>query len=148
MCIREERMSYIYVIIQIVFIIVIGITGPIIPKNKPILIGEVAGVLLMIWAIWTMRLSHLNILPDLRDNNRLITSGPYKLIRHPMYTALLLVTLMLVINHVTWWRAAFWLVLIVNLNFKLKYEEKLLMAKYPEYSDYMSKTKRLIPFIY
>lgn len=141
-------MSYIYVIIQIVFIIVIGITGPIVPKNIAILIGEVGGVLLMIWAIWTMRLSHLNILPDLKDNNRLITSGPYQLIRHPMYTAVLLVTLMLVINHLTWWRAGFWLVLIVDLNFKFRYEEKLLLAKYPEYSDYISKTKRLIPFIY
>ena len=42
-------MSYIYVAIQIVFIILIGITGPIIPDNIAILIGEVAGVLLMIW---------------------------------------------------------------------------------------------------
>jgi len=87
-------MSYIYVIIQIVFIILIGITGPIIPDKIAIFIGEVVGVLLMIWAIWTMRLSHLNILPDLRGNNRLITSGPYKLVRHPMYIAVLLVTLL------------------------------------------------------
>jgi protein-S-isoprenylcysteine O-methyltransferase Ste14 len=141
-------MSYIYVIIQIVFIILIGITGPIIPDNIMILIGEIVGVILMVWAIWTMRLNNLNISPDLKKNSILVLSGPYKLIRHPMYTSVLLVTLMLVINHVTLWRVGFWLVLIVDLNCKFRYEERLLRTKYSEYSDYMSKTKRLIPFIY
>jgi protein-S-isoprenylcysteine O-methyltransferase Ste14 len=141
-------MSYIYVIIQIVFIILIGITGPIIADNIMILIGETVGVILMVWAIWTMKLNNLNISPDLKNNSILVLSGPYKLIRHPMYTSVLLVTLMLVINHVTLWRVGFWLVLIVDLNCKFRYEERLLLAKYPEYSDYMIKTKRLIPFIY
>lgn len=141
-------MSYIYVIIQIVFIILIGITGPIISNNIMILIGETVGVILMIWAIWTMKLNNLNISPDLKNNSILVLSGPYKLIRHPMYTSVLLVTLMLVINHVTLWRVGFWLVLSMDLYFKFIYEEKLLLTKYSEYSDYMSKTKRLIPFIY
>jgi protein-S-isoprenylcysteine O-methyltransferase Ste14 len=141
-------MSYIYVVIQIVFIILIGITGPIISNNIMILIGETVGVMLMVWAIWTMKLNNLNISPDLKNNSILVLSGPYKLIRHPMYTSVLLVTLMLVINHVTLWRIGFWLVLIVDLNCKFRYEEKLLLTKYSEYSDYMSKTKRLIPFIY
>ena len=141
-------MSYIYVIIQIVFIILIGITGPIISNNIMILIGETVGVILMIWAIWTMKLNNLNISPDLKNNSILVLSGPYKLIRHPMYTSVLLVTLMLVINHVTLLRVSFWLVLLIDLYFKFRYEERLLRTKYSEYSDYMSKTKRLIPFIY
>jgi protein-S-isoprenylcysteine O-methyltransferase Ste14 len=141
-------MSYIYVVIQIVFIILIGITGPIIADNIMILIGEIVGVILMVWAIWTMKLNNLNISPDLKNNSILVLSGPYKLIRHPMYASVLLVTLMLVINHLTLWRVGFWLVLSIDLYFKFIYEEKLLLTKYSEYSDYMSKTKRLIPFIY
>ena len=141
-------MSYSYVIIQVVFIILIGITGPIMPNNAMILIGETVGVILMVWAIWTMKLNNLNISPDLKNNSILVLSGPYKLIRHPMYSSVLLVTLMLVINHLTLWRVGFWLVLFTDLHFKSLYEEKLLLAKYSEYSDYMSKTKRLIPFIY
>jgi protein-S-isoprenylcysteine O-methyltransferase Ste14 len=141
-------MSYIYVVIQIVFIILIGITGPIIPNNIMILIGEIVGVILMVWAIWTMKLNNLNISPDLKNNSILVLSGPYKLIRHPMYASVLLVTLMLVINDLTLWRVGFWLVLCVDLHFKYLYEEKLLLTKYSEYSDYMSKTKRLIPLIY
>ncbi len=141
-------MSYIYIIIQVVFIILIGITGPILPDNLFILSGVIIGVLTMIWAVLTMRLSNLNMIPDLKHNSIFVTSGPYKLIRHPMYASVLLVTLMLVINHLTLWRIGLWLVLFIDLYFKLSYEEKLLLTKYPEYSEYKSKTKRLVPFIY
>jgi protein-S-isoprenylcysteine O-methyltransferase Ste14 len=129
-------------------IVVIGFTGPIVPGNPVFLVGAVVGVLLMIWAIGTMRLSNLNVMPDLKANSILVTSGPYRLIRHPMYAAILLITLALVWNHPTLWRAGYWLVLLIDLHFKLIYEEKLLLGKCPQYSDYKQRTKRLIPFIY
>ena len=141
-------MSYIYVAIQILFIILIGSTGPIIPKNIAILIGIAFGVSTMLWALWTMRLSNLNIMPDLKHKNVLVISGPYKAICHPMYASVLLVTLMLVINHLTLLRIVFWLVLLIDLHFKYLYEEELLLDKFPEYMDYRNNTKRLIPFVY
>lgn len=141
-------MSYIYIIIQVVFIVLIGLTGPIVPDNLFIFSGIIIGVLLMIWAVWTMRPSNLNMIPDLKYKSRLVTSGPYKLIRHPMYASVLLVTLLLIINHWTLWRAGLWLVLFIDLHFKFSYEEKLLQMKFPEYPNYMSKTKRLIPCVY
>ena len=141
-------MSYIYIIIQVVFIILIGITGPILPQNLFLLTGGIIGVLTMIWAVWTMRLSNLSMIPDLKDKSIFVKSGPYKLIRHPMYASVLLVTLMLVVNYLTLWRIGFWLVLFIDLHFKFSYEEKLLLTKYSEYSDYKSNTKRLVPFIY
>jgi len=55
-------MSYIYVAIQVLFIILIGATGPIIPRNIAILNGIAIGVFTMFWALWTMRLSNLNML--------------------------------------------------------------------------------------
>jgi protein-S-isoprenylcysteine O-methyltransferase Ste14 len=91
-------MSYLYVIIQILMIVVIGVTGPIIPSSPVFLGGAILGVLLMIWAIGTMRLSNLNVRPDLKANSILVMSGPYKLIRHPMCAAFYLVTLAVVLN--------------------------------------------------
>lgn len=141
-------MSYLYVIIQTLMIVVIGVTGPIVHGPRYFLGGAVVGVLLMIWAIGTMRLSNLNVMPDLKANSILVTSGPYRLIRHPMYAAVLLVTLALVLNHLTLLRVGYWLVLVIDLHLKFMYEEKLLLEKYPQYSDYKQRTKRLIPFIY
>ncbi|RKY09051.1 MAG: isoprenylcysteine carboxylmethyltransferase family protein [Planctomycetota bacterium] len=141
-------MSYIYVVIQVLFIILIGATGPIIPNNIAILTGIAIGVFTMFWALWTMRLSNLNMMPDLKHKSVLVTSGPYRVIRHPMYASVLLVTLMLVANHLTLLRTGFWLVLLIDLYFKFSYEEKLLLKKHPGYIDYKKKTKRLIPFIY
>lgn len=129
-------------------IVVIGVTGPIVPGNPVFLVGAVAGVLLVIWSLWTMRLSNLNVMPDLKANSILVTSGPYRLIRHPMYAAVLLITLALVLNHLTLLRVGYWLVLVIDLHLKFMYEEKLLLEKYPQYSDYKQRTKRLIPFIY
>lgn len=141
-------MSYIYVAIQVLFIILIGATGPIIPRNIAILTGISIGVFTMFWALWTMRLNNLNMMPDLKHKSILVTSGPYRVIRHPMYASVLLVTLMLVVNHLTLLRIGFWLVLLIDLHFKFFYEEKLLLKKYSEYMDYKKKTKRIIPFIY
>ena len=141
-------MSYIYVAIQVLFIILIGATGPIIPRNIAILTGISIGVFTMFWALWTMRLNNLNMMPDLKHKSILVTSGPYRVIRHPMYASVLLVTLMLVVNHLTLLRAGLWLVLLIDLHFKFSYEEKLLLKKHPEYMDYRNNTKRLIPFIY
>ena len=141
-------MSYIYIIIQVIFIILIGFTGPILPNNMLLFLGVIGGILIMIWAVWTMRLSNLNMIPDLKHNSRLVISGPYKFIRHPMYASVLLVTLILVINHLTLWRVGFWVILFIDLHLKFNYEEKLLLKKFSEYSNYKSNTKRLVPFIY
>ncbi len=141
-------MSYPYVIIQSLMIVVIGATGPIVTLKPFFLGGAVLGVLLMVWSLWTMRLSNLNVMPHLKANCNLVMSGPYRLIRHPMYAAVLLVTLAMVLNHLTLLRMMYWLVLLIVLHLKFLYEEKLLLEKYPQYSDYKKHTKRLIPFIY
>lgn len=95
-----------------------------------------------------MRLANLHILPDVRPNAQLIQRGPYRLIRHPMYSALLLTTGALILDAFSWLRLGFWLALVVDLLLKLHYEEGLLSTHYPGYTAYQQQTKRLIPFVY
>ena len=73
---------------------------------------------------------------------------PYALIRHLLYAALLLVTLPLVLEPFSLFRAALWLLLITVLVLKLRYEEQLLNLAIQEYSAYIAKTYRLIPFVF
>ncbi len=126
----------------------IALTGPLFPASLWLLAIEAAGILLGIWAILAMGIGNFNITPDVKRNGRLVTAGPYALIRHPMYTALLLTTLPLIVNSFSLFRLGLWLLLLIDLVLKLKYEEGLLRQALPGYGAYMERSYRLIPFVY
>jgi protein-S-isoprenylcysteine O-methyltransferase Ste14 len=65
-----------------------------------------------------------------------------------MYASILLGALALVLDTPTPARWMIYLVLTVNLLFKLNYEEQLLLAAFPLYAAYQERSKRLIPLIY
>jgi len=90
--------SLTFVAIQFISLGLIAVTGPIFPSNIYLLMIELLGLGLGIWAVYRMRIGNFNIVPDPLARSKLVTAGPYRLIRHPMYLALLLSTLPLVIN--------------------------------------------------
>ncbi len=109
---------------------------------------EILGGAVGVWALATMQLRYLNPLPEPRRDARLVTRGPYRWIRHPMYAAVLITMGALVIDQPTMARLVVWLVLLGDLVLKMDYEETLLARRFPEYLAYRKRTKRLIPFVY
>lgn len=84
-------------------------------------------------------------MPEPVKEGELITSGPYKFIRHPMYTAVLLGCAgMLVLNFSTM-TAVLWAALCVVLTLKIQREEALLQMAYPRYNEYRTHTGALLP---
>lgn len=140
--------SYTLVVIQFGALLALALTGPIIARHPVLLAVELAALALAMWAIVTMRLRHINVLPDVRPDGRLVRQGPYHWIRHPMYASILLGALALVLDESTPLRWLIYIVLLVNLLVKLHYEERLLAAAFPLYTAYQEVSKRLIPFIY
>jgi len=141
-------LSWILVAIQFIALGVLALTGPLIARPWPLLVAEVCGFALLAWAIWSVRHAVPNVFPDVRTGAQFLHHGPYRWIRHPMYAALLLITLPLLLATPTGMRVAAWLLLLADLLFKLRYEEKLLVAHFPEYAAYQQTSRRLIPFIY
>jgi len=140
--------SFTFVIIQFSCLGLIAITGPLFPGNICLLGVELLGFALGILAVVSMGIGKFNVTPDPLKSSRLVTRGPYRFIRHPMYLALLLVTLPLVITKLSVLRLAIWLVLLIDLVVKLNYEESMLTARLEGYRDYKQQSYRLIPFIY
>ena len=145
---KTSWQSLLFVFIQFFSLGYIALTGPLFPTSNVLLLIELLGLALGIWAVLVMRIGNFNITPDPLKWSKLVMIGPYELIRHPMYLALLLTTLPLVLNHLTWVKGLIWLVLILGLLFKMDYEEGLLIDQLEGYRDYAGKSWKLIPFVY
>jgi protein-S-isoprenylcysteine O-methyltransferase Ste14 len=107
----------------------------------------IAGLLFCIWARFTLGRNWSGVV-TLKGRHELITSGPYALVRHPIYTGLLtmFVATVIVLGHVAGIIAMPFV--FVSLWIKLRYEEKLMLKKFPnEYAAYRQRVKRMIPFI-
>lgn len=139
--------SYLHVVIQFSAIFYLLYSGSKIAASYWIII-EVTGLIMGLWAIWEMRHSAFSVYPNPEKAARLIVSGPYKLVRHPMYLALFLVLIPLVISYPKMYRILWMIIFTVNQLMKIKYEERVLMKKIPEYRIYMLNSKKLIPFLY
>ncbi len=103
---------------------------------------------LAFWAMAVMKLGNFNIVPYPVANGRLVSQGPYRVIRHPMYTSIFIVAAILLATQFDYIKLAISLVLFISLVVKMLFEESLLYAHFPGYKAYMLKTKRVIPFVW
>lgn len=141
--ITNNKKGQVLVFLQFALIVLILMIGNF-PENRIKIFILTVGVFVGVWAILAMQI-RVSIFPEPDRVNKLIVSGPYRLIRHPMYTAVLLSSLAFVNSVVT---SLLWALLLAVLLYKLTYEESLLSRKFPGYKAYTTTTKRLLPFIY
>lgn len=145
---KPTGLSILFVFVQFLCLAVIGLTGPIFANPLLLLLIELSGLVLGIWAVLVMRIGHFNISPEPFTWSKMVSRGPYRIIRHPMYLALLITTLPLVISYFSSLRLVFWFILLADLVFKMGYEEGLLQKQFPEYRQYQEQTARILPGIY
>jgi protein-S-isoprenylcysteine O-methyltransferase Ste14 len=78
-------------------------------------------------------------------NAVLVTDGLYRFVKHPIYSGLILVAFGLTIAGGFFPHTLFFIALVVLLNYKASFEEKLLASAYAGYNEYSRKTGRFIP---
>tara|TARA_B100001079_G_scaffold268781_2_gene279817 strand:- start:314 stop:730 length:417 start_codon:yes stop_codon:yes gene_type:complete len=137
----------IYVVIQFSAIFLLIVNANINNINTYSLILFIASTIIGVIAIINMKISNLNIVPELKDNHKLATNGIYKYIRHPMYTSVILLCLGFLLTEITTVNIIAMLVLIIDLFLKSRLEEKLLEQRFNSYKDYKNSTYRFLPFI-
>jgi protein-S-isoprenylcysteine O-methyltransferase Ste14 len=146
----QNRKSYPYLLVslQMLSLLYIATTASVISNNTGGLLVECAGIFLAIRAIYVMKINNMNITPTIKENSEMVVSGPYKVIRHPMYLAQIIAVIPLIIDYYTIYRLGAIIILAVTLLIKINYEEKQLVKHFPKYKDYTKKTFKLLPFIY
>jgi protein-S-isoprenylcysteine O-methyltransferase Ste14 len=146
---RHSRLSHALVALQFGAIAVIAwpFADPSLAR-LPWLAISVAGVLGGLYTLAHNRLGNFDIYPEPLPNACLVTSGPYRWIRHPMYTSLLLMMLGVAIYYHALPNYAGLLLLGMAVYGKIRVEESHLHLRFEDYSAYVARTHRLIPKVY
>lgn len=109
----------------------------------------VAGLLLRWWAIITLgRFFTVDV--TIEKDHELVERGPFRIVRHPSYTGVLLAFVGLASSLCNW---AALLVILVPIGAAFIHrmnveEDALSRALGTSYAEYMTRTKRLVPFVY
>ncbi len=86
--------------------------------------------------------------PDMKEGHELVTSGPYRFLRHPIYTGMLAALLGTVFLAGWFWLIVFGVTTLVFVR-RIRIEEGYMLKLFPnEYPEYKKRTKALVPFVW
>ncbi|MCF8228518.1 MAG: isoprenylcysteine carboxylmethyltransferase family protein [Bacteroidales bacterium] len=136
------------VFFQFIGIALVILSGRVIPSGYAYFAISSLGVILGLWAIFEQKPGNFNITPTNKSGARFVTKGPYKYIRHPMYLAIIIAFVPLIIDHYNTWRLLSGFFLLIVLIIKLEYEEKKLMKQFAGYKEYKRRSWKILPPVY
>ncbi len=105
------------------------------------------GVLLGVWALCANRPGNFHIRPSPRAGARLVQQGPYRWIRHPMYTAVMACGCAGAWASTTWVAWLAMLALVAVLVVKAVVEERWMLQVHPGYAAHRQGTRWFLPWI-
>jgi protein-S-isoprenylcysteine O-methyltransferase Ste14 len=146
-----------YLVLTVLAVLLVNSSSRIINWNRAALphtlvigiLGDflvLAGLFIAIWARVTLG-GNWSAKVTLKEDHELIQRGPYRLVRHPIYSGLLL---MIFGTAILVGKVGAFIVLVVCFGgfwVKSRQEEALLTQHLAGYSEYMRRTKTLVPFV-
>lgn len=88
----------------------------------------------------------IQVSPAPKENATLVKTGVYKWFRHPIYSAIVSIVVGLFLRQPTISVAVAAAIVIGYLAIKVRFEEKLLLARYPDYAEYRRQSWGLVPW--
>jgi protein-S-isoprenylcysteine O-methyltransferase Ste14 len=144
---KGNPMSRLLVLLQFIFIGVIA--APLsMPQLHWLSLGIFgAGLLVFAMAVLAMPMRTFTVMPEPKQDGELVTHGIYRIVRHPMYLAVLLCAIGACLAYGVLWKWIAAALLIGVLLVKIRHEEALLMQRFAAYADYRKRVKAIIPFV-
>jgi len=130
----------------------LGVAGLILTRSlfspfPPVVGVQVGAVLLMLWARRTLGARSFHMAADPTDGE-LVTAGPYRVIRHPIYTAVCLFVWAGALAALSVSSVLLALLVTLGAVVRILCEERLLVDRYPEFRRYAARTKRMVPYVF
>ncbi|MEO7404240.1 MAG: isoprenylcysteine carboxylmethyltransferase family protein [Burkholderiales bacterium] len=145
---RRALVSYLLVVIQFGALLGFALLLDTVRWSLATVVLVGLGACLGVWALAANRPGNFNIRPEPKAGATLITVGPYRYIRHPMYAALLVGCAGIGVGAGGWRSAMLYGLLAVVLLTKAALEERRLLESDAAYAQYRRSTKRFIPFVW
>ena len=139
--------SVLGLLVMILALVGLYLTGNLLSLQPIAIALQVLAVGLMVWARLAFGSRSFHALADPTAGG-LVTTGPYRYIRHPIYTAACLFGWGGIVTHWSLLSASLGVVLFLGGLARMLCEERLVKQKYPEYVEYSKATKRMIPFAF
>lgn len=121
------------------------------PYGEASAVLSTIGIVIILAAVFTVLLSFaglrrsLTASPIPKADGQLVTSGLYRFVRHPIYSAILLAAFGVVLDAGYWPQLPIGIMLYLLLNQKASFEEELLLKRYADYAKYRRSTPRFFP---
>jgi protein-S-isoprenylcysteine O-methyltransferase Ste14 len=128
-------------------LIILGATGNLFSTSPLVIIVQLSAVALSVWARVSFPTGTFRV--DAKPAAiTVIRRGPYRFIRHPMYSATLLFILTGALSHLSLWTLVLGIVVTAIVTSRIILEERILQQQYADYEAYVKDTKAIIPFLF
>lgn len=108
----------------------------------------ILGGVLAVWGLVALGSRNLTALPYPKEGSELVETGPYAIVRNPIYGGLIIGALGWALWLHAWLTLVFAVGLFVLFDFKSRREERWLCERYPAYAAYQARVKKLLPWLY
>jgi protein-S-isoprenylcysteine O-methyltransferase Ste14 len=133
-------------LIVIAAIVVLAVTGNLFSESPLIIVLQIAAIGLSVWARRSFQSGTFRV-SAAPGGTAIISRGPYRWVRHPMYAAALLFIWTAALGHVSAFTVGVGMVVTVSVIARVIAEERLLVAQLPGYEEYRRSTGALLPFV-